>query len=440
LDTIIEKIENSEALIKIKLKEDDYQDRLAQKIKEYSKKVTIKGFRPGKVPTGLVKQLYGTALLVEEINKIVSDEVNKTLKTSELQFLGEPMPSDAQSSINWENQKDFEFVFSIGYTDEFELAIDKKLKIDYHTIKVDEKVVNETIENLQKQYGEETTPEIIENGDTVYGSIKSADGLITQEVSIDLNEMEKSIIKKLISNKIGFSIDLDVTKSFNHKHYFERVSRLTEDEIKQTKGKFNFTISGIVRVKLAEINQDFFDKIIGKESVKSLDEFKSKVKETVSKTYVKEAENYFFYLLRKKLIDVAKINLPDQFLKKWLLETSEQLTEANIEKEYSAYADEMRWSLIRNKVTKMGDLKVEHEEILQQTKEMIAAQFGGGAIIEQLGSQMDVFADNYLKGEKGNNYMKVYNQVLNQKVFKYVHDSITAKEKEITLDEFRNLD
>ncbi len=439
MDTTIDKIENSEALIKIKLKEDDYQPRVTQKIKDYSKKANIKGFRPGKVPPGIVKQMYGNSFLLEEINQILSEELNKLLRSEEMQFLGEPIPSDDQENIDWNSQKDFEFTYNIGYAEDFDLKIDKKIKVDYTSIKIDKKVIDETLDNLKKQFGEVTNPGTVGEDDTVYGPVFSADESINQEVSIDLSELNSSTRKKVIGMKVDEEIDLDVNKVFNDKHYFERISRLSTDEIKKVKGKLKLTIKGINHTEPAELNQELFDKTFGKDAVKGMDEFMKKVEETISKNYKSETDHFFDHKLKETLLSKVKIKLPEKFLKKWLVKTNDNISEEMLETEFQGYADELKWSLIRNKILKDNEIKVENAEVVDEAKKMILQQFGGAAVAEQLGEQLDAFADNYLKGENGNNYMKTYNQVQDRKVFEFLKDAVTIKEKSVSLDEFRKL-
>ncbi len=440
MDISVDKKENLIALIKIKVNEDDYQPKVSQKIKDYSKKANIKGFRPGKVPVGMIKKLYGTSFIVDEVNQILSTELNKLLRESETQFLGEPMPDEEKmKGIQWQDQKDFEFDYKIGYTEEFEIPVNKKTKIDLNRIKIDNKLINETIDNLKKQFGELKNTEIVEEDDTVYGPITSKDSEINQEISIELKDLSKSYKKKFIGAKLDSEIELDVQKAFEEEGYFGRISNLSEEEIKAAKSKFSFKIKGINHTIPAEINQDLFDKTFGKDAVKSEEDFKKKIEETIRKNYSKEEEQYFDYKLRELIVEKTKIDLPDDFLKEWLTNTNENLTPELLETEYQNYAKELKWSLIRNKLAKDNDIKVEHADVMAEAKDMILQQFGGASIAEQLGDQLNTFADNYLKGENGENYMKVFNQVMSIKVYNHLKENITVKEKEIPVEEFRKL-
>jgi trigger factor len=439
LDTTIDKIDNSEVLIKIKLKEDDYQPRVSLKIKDFSKKASIKGFRPGKVPVSLIKSMYGNSFMAEEVNKMISEELNKTLKESDLQFLGEPLAHESQQPIDWETQKDFEFIFNIGYAEPFEIKIDKKVKVDFSKIKVDKKVIDETIGNIQKQFGELSNPEVIGEGDTAFGPIGSEDESINQEVSLDLSEMKPAVAKKFIGLKVNDTIVIDTSTSFKDDSYFERVSRLTADQLKAVKHKLTLTVKGINHTVPAEIGQDLFDKTFGKDNIKDGAEFTSKVTETIEKNYEGESEKFFHYKIREHLTDKTKITLPDGFLKRWLIQSNENITEEVMEEEYIQYTNELKWSLIRNQISKDQSINATYEEVREQAKQMIVQQFGGPAVAQQLGDQLNSMADNYLQAENGDNYMKMQNEILNQRVFEYVASSISAKEKEVSLDEFRKL-
>jgi trigger factor len=356
-----------------------------------------------------------------------------------LQFLGEPMPKDDFESIDWDSQEDFEFAYHVGFAEEFELAINDKLKVDKHSIKTDDKVIGETIENLQKQFGELITVEVSEANDTLYGPIKSADGSIHKEISIDLNDVEKASVKKLTGLKAEDSVELDPKKLYTDSHKLHHQLDISHDAFDLLKGKMTFTVKGINRQVPAEVNQELFDKTFGEGTVKDEKEFKEKVKESVGKSFENEEEQYFDYQLKETLIEKAKINLPDEFLKNWLLKTNDQITPEILQDEYATYAKELKWSLIRNKIVKDQDFKVENDEVVEEAKNLIRKQFGQAGLIGQMEDKLEMFAQNYLQAENGDNYMKIYNQVQNNKVFGYLKENITIKDKKVTMDEFRKL-
>ncbi|MEQ9403110.1 MAG: trigger factor [Cyclobacteriaceae bacterium] len=437
MEISFDKTDKTQGVIKISVNKADYQQGVDQKIKEYSKTANIKGFRKGKVPAGMIRKMYGSALVVDEINKLVSDKLNAFLREGKTQFLGEPLPQKKDQTFDWENQESFEFNYEIGYAQPFELKVDKKLKVEKYSIKVDDSVIDETIENLQRQFGEMENPDFSSEKDTLYGQATSSDGLIDQEISIDLRDVEKSSLKKLVGIALETEVQLDARKSFKNENALKSQVRMTEDDFKKLR-KFNFKLKAVNHHKPAPIDQNLFDKTFGEGNVNDEQEFRIKIKEAVSRNYESESEKFFDFQLIDKLSEKAKIELPDTFLKKWLLKTSENLNEELLELEYGSYAKELKWSLIRNKIIKDQEIKVEHEDVVNEAKELIKRQFAGSGLPE-MNDQLETFANNYLQGENGENYMKIFNQVQASKVLNHIKNEATVREKQVTLDEFRKL-
>ena len=438
MEISFDKNQKTQGIIKISVIRADFQPGVDQKIKEYSKTANIKGFRPGKVPPGMIRKMYGHALIVEEINKLVSEKLNAYLREADIQFLGEPIPIQKDEAFDWDNAENFEFEYEVGFAESFTVKADKKIKLDKHSIKVDDQVIDETIENLQRQFGEVENPDVASEKDTLYGSVKSKEASIDQEVSLDLRDAEKTLVKKASGARIGDVLEIDPKKSFKHEAVLKNQLKLEEEEFKKLK-KLTFEIKGINHHKLAEVNQEMFDKAFGKDTIKDEAGFRERVKEIVSNNYKGEEEQFFNYQIREKLIDNTKIVLPEEFLKKWLVKSNENMTEELVELEFGSYAKELQWSLIRNQLVKEHEIKAEHEDVINEAKEMIKKQFAGSGMGEQFNDQLDTFANNYLQGENGENYMKVFNQVQNNKVLDFIKEHITVKDKEVSLDDFRKL-
>jgi len=440
LDITLDKVDKTEGLIKISLKEADYQPAVNQKVKEYRKKANIKGFRPGKVPEGMIRSMYGKSLMVEEINHMVGHKISDYLKESDLQFLGEPLPNrEKAEAIDWDNQKDFDFEYSIGFANDFVLKIDKKVKIERYKIKIDEDVIKETIEKLQRQFGEPEVVMTVEEKDFVYAPVVSADESINKELKIDMRELEKGAWKKFRGSKIAEKISIDAKKLYKSPNLLKHQLGLTDEEYKKIKGKLTITIQGIERIKEIPVDQALFDKTFGEGAVNSIDTFKEKVKEAVSKNYTSEESQFFNFKLHEHLIEKAKIVLPDSFLKRWLMEVNKEMTEEVLEKEYSTYAKELKWSLIRNSIVKNQDIQIDNEEVVEEAKVLIRNQFAASGVGEGMEDQLDNFANNYLQGENGDNYMKVFGQVQNRRVMDFIESEITIRDKEVSLDAFRKM-
>ena len=440
MDITLNKKDSTNASIKIILKEDDYQPNVEQKIKEYGKKANIKGFRPGKVPASFIKKMYGKSILVEEINSLLSKSLNDYIKNEKLNILGEPLPNQEDAAkIDWDNQKEFEFEYSLGLVDEFELKLDKKVKVNKYTIKVDKKVMDETMNNLKEQYGDTESVDKSKAEDTIEGKLVSPDGDEQQKVVLPIGDLEKKAQKQFVGVAKEDTIVFEVEKAFTSDAAKSRFLGMNETDAAAAKGEYSLTVQDIKRTKPAEINQELFDKVFGKDAVKSEEEFTNKIKETIAQNYNRETENLLARDVQNTIVENTKIELPDAFLKNWLLLSNEgKITQEQIDSEYDLYAKDLRWNLIKNKLADNNeDMKVEHEDVMNHTKEMIKEQFGQYGMSDQLENNLDSFANNYLQGENGENYRKVFEELLSKKAMDHIQSQISITDKEVDLDGFK---
>ncbi len=439
MEITLDKHSANQASIKITLNEADYQPKVDAKLKDYAKKAAIKGFRPGKAPISMVKSMYGISILVDEINAILGESLNNYLKEQTFRILGEPLPVEKEdNSIDWKTQKQFDFEYKIGFVDGVAVALDSTVKGTKYSIKVDDKLVNETIDNLKSQYGNSTNPEVSEAGDNIYGDLKATEGEFSKTLSLPTAKLSKKLAAKFVG------VSKDSVVEFNAKEVkkdeWSEAFGLTDEETAEATGAFTFEVKNINRTENAELNQEFFDKIFGPDTVKSEEEFIAKVKETLQESYNRESKVFTEEELKKVLVDKANLDLPDSFLKEWLLRANEgKVSETDVENEYPIYAKQLTWSLISNEIAKANGIQAEHADVVEKTKEMIREQFASSGLGSQLEASMDMFVDNYLKGNEGQNYMNMMTSVQNEKVLAFVQEKIDLNEKAISIDEFKEL-
>jgi len=441
LEITLNKNTGTEASLKISLKEGDYQPKVEKKIKEYSKKAEIKGFRKGKVPLTMIKNMYGKSILVEEINHMISHGLSDYIKDNKLNIIGEPLPDRSQmDSINWDTQKDFEFDYNIGLVDDFKVDLSKKQKITKNEIKVDKKVVDETIANLKEQYGDMTNPDVSEENDAIFGSFTQTEGDLNAKGVIETKDLGKKEAKQFIGLKKGDKISFDLHKVISSDEQIAQMLGIEVDAAKAITGEVELEVINVNRKVAAEINQTFFDKIFGKDVVKDEKEFLAKVEESISKNYEKESDYLLERDIRDHFVAKTKMETPNEFLREWLFISNEgKVTKEQIDSEFDLYISELKWSLIRNKISEEAKIEVSNDEIKVKAIEVLAEQFGGPSVIQQLGDKMNEFADSYLKANNGENYTTIYKQVATEKVYKHVIDSVTVNTKKISLDDFRKL-
>jgi len=442
MNVTLDKQSVTDGTLKIALKESDYAPKVEQKVKEYSRKATIKGFRQGKVPSGVIKKMFGKSILVEEVNHLVSHSISDYIRDNKLRILGDPMPNEEKASkIDWDTQKDFEFEFQVGMVDDFKIELSDKVKVTSHPIEVTEKNIENTVTDIRRRYGNMEYPEVSEATDNLHGEIVMADGT-TKTSYIQIEKVDKKAQKQFIGVKKEDTITFNI-EDISDDTAKSMILDLDPAEAKSAKGTYTFKVNNITRIIPAELNQDFFDKVFGKDAVTDEAAFREKVKETIASNYNRETDHLLEHMIQHWYVDNTKIEMPENFLKKWIMNTSNgQVNDETLQKEFGAYKDSLKWNLITSKIADDNQISVEPNEVKMKAKEQILEQFGGNAALaEQLGERFDAIIDNYLQGQdgKGDQYMKIYNQIRTEKIMKVIREKINITEKKVSLEEFEKL-
>jgi trigger factor len=442
LEITLNKKNSTEGLIKIRLTEGDYQPRVEEKLKDYSRKANIKGFRQGKVPTGVVKKMFGKSILVDEINHLLSNKLSDYIKENKLRILGEPLPNQEKASgIDWDTQRDFEFEYQIGMVEDFTYDLSSNVKVQGYTITVDDKVMDETIADLKNRFGNMTYPEAAGAEDNLTGELRAKDGDFKKEYAfLQLDKVDKKEQARFVGVKKDEEVEFDVSKLFAEEGLTGQLLGIPAEEAKSAKGTYIFKVTNISHNEPAAVNTELFDRVFGPGVVTTEADFIQKVKETIAENYKRESEHFLDHHIEDYYLDNTKIEMPAEFLKNWLKSTSNgQVTDDVLAKEFDAYARGLKWDLVKNKIAEDKQITVESEEVRGKAKEMILAQFGGQQFAAQLGDRMDAIADNYLQSENGQNFMRLYNQLRGEKIMKLIRESITVQEKKVSADEFKKI-
>ena len=431
--------------IVIDLQSSDVSPKYEAKVKDYTKQVQLKGFRPGKVPAGIVKKMYGESIKLEVVSTMVHKSLNEYIQKEGLPILGEPLPSieDKEKQIDWSKDTSFKFTFDVGITPEFKYDISSKLKMTKYKVDADQDEVDETLENIRKQHGKHEQVEESSDKDVLSGTLSQEKTDFSKENAvITLDKVNAKVISKFIGLKTGDTVELDLKKTFNKD--YNQISILTgipEADAKKLKGDFEFTVTAINRVTPAELNQEFYDKLFGKDEVKNEEELNTKLTEIMAKNFDDLADNYLLKELKDKLIEKTKLDLPEEFLKRWLLETNkETLTSEDLDADFDNYRKSFKWNIITNKIFSDAKLEVQPSEINERAKQFIQqSYFGGMPIGPEFASMFDDFVAKFLKEDNGKNYMNIYHQALEDKVLNFAKSEISIKNKEIKAKDFKAL-
>jgi trigger factor len=439
LNITLNQTDGQNASLKVSLQEADYAARVDEQIKDYSKKANIKGFRPGKVPAGLIRKMYGKGILVDSINQLLHESVNNYIKENNLRILGEPLPDrQDENGIDWDTQKEFEFSYSVGLLPDFELGLGE-VSVDKYNIDVDQTTVDEAYEQMQRQFGKTTNPEVSEANDYLYGDLKQVEGEFETKTLLPLNKVVAGA-DKFVGVKPGDTITFDIREAFGDDAALAHVTGLSKDVTKDLNGQFTFVVEKINRTENAEMDQEFFDKIFGKDAVTTQEEFDAKVREVIKENYEREAENALDRAIIDQIVESTSIEIPNEFFKRWLTVTNEgKITPEQIDEFYDQYVKELKWSMIRNKVVEENDIKVSNEDVVNSARQKMMAQFNMPEVPEEMQDTFNNFLDNHLKQNNGRNFVNEYEALVAERVLEFVKDKITVTEKDVTAEEFRTL-
>ncbi|MCJ7448317.1 MAG: trigger factor [Bacteroidales bacterium] len=442
-----ENIDDLNAVLKIKIEKNDYEEKVDNVLKDYRKKANIKGFRPGMVPFGLIKKMYGKAVQIDEINKIVTENIQKYLTDEKLEILGDPLPKrDEQEKIDFDAQEEFTFSFELGLAPAVDLKISKKNKVNLYEIKVDDKMKNDYVGNYTRRFGEFRKADVTEDKDILKGKIEAIDergDLIPEGVSAESTTLaidvikDKKIKKGFIGKNENDTIDFDIKKAFPNDNEIAGLLKKKKEEIENIKGKFRFTISEITRFHPADIGTELFNRIYGEGVVSTEEEFMKKIEEEITSSLKRESEFKMMQDIKKLALEKTDFNLPEEFLKKWLLKVNEKTTQEHVDKEFGNFTQDLKWQLIRNKVAKDNGVKITEEELQKEAEKVTRYQFQQYGLFYTTDEQISNYAKETLKREE--DAKRIADKILDDKVLAHLKELVKVEEKSVTVEEFNKL-
>jgi len=435
------------AILNVKVEQADYAERVEKVLKDYRRQAKVDGFRPGMVPMGIIKKMYYTPVLVDEVNKLVSESLFNYLQENKVNILGEPLPhKDEEVKFDFDKDTEFEFKFDLGLAPDLSLEVSAKDKVAFYKIKVDKKQQDEYKDQLLQRFGEFKAVDKAGNDELIKGSLVKVDkegkelenGIRVDNISMSLEMMKDDDQRVLFSGAAGGDqVVFDVKKAFPNDTELASLLRIDKTEVAMLEGTFKCFIDEVNKFERAVTGQEFYDKVYGEGEVKTEEEFTKRVTEEISLNYERESEYRFMVDAREALIKKAKIDLPVEFLKRWMVETNEQITEEQVAEDFDKYEDDFRWQLIKEHLLKQQDIKVSEEEALEAAKAMVLnqyMQYGMSNVPEE-------YLENYAKEmmAKPEESRKFYEQKGEEKLISFIKSIAKLDEKEVSSEKFRKL-
>lgn len=444
-----ENVDKVSALLTVDIEGADYEARVKAAIKDFSKKASLPGFRPGKVPTSLIQKRFGSEIKAEEINKLLGEEINKYIRENKVNMMAEPLPNEEKTpAIDFGTQDSFTFVFDVALAPEFDAKVSKKDKLTYYEITVDDALVDQQVQSFCQRGGRHVVVEnyeardmvkgllsqLDEKGNTAEEGIKVEDAVMLPEYMKD--EEEKS---KFNGAKLGDVITFNPSKAYNdNAAELTSLLHITKEEAAGMKADFSFQITEIKRFEPAELGQELYDLMLGKDVVKSEEEFRQFISNDIKKNYQAEAEYQFVQDLRSYLMErIGEVEFPEAILKRFMKLRNADKDESFVEDNFKQSLPELLWHLVKEQICDQLEVKVENEDVLETAKAYARIQFAQYGMINLPEESVNNYAVEMLKNEQ--QAQGLVERTVENKLAAKVKEVVTMKVKKVTMDEFHKL-
>jgi trigger factor len=422
------------AVVTVAVSKNDYASKVEKVLADYRKNASIPGFRKGAVPMSLIHKQYGKAVLLEEVNKVLQENLNKYLVEEKLDILGNPLPKVTED-FDWDKE-DFSFDFELGLAPEFLVDLAAKNNITSFKIIADDKMLNDQVERIQKQYGKLISKDTVEERDDLNVTFTNEANGINNTTSITLDVFkDKKVAKKFIGKKVGESLELSTKGLFEDDHKLMDYLKVDHDLVHGLDIEVSAIIEGVTTNEKAELNQELFDKLFGEGNVTSVDGVKAKIKEDAEKQFVQQADQKFLNDVTEFLLESTKFDLPAEFLIKWLQHAGEKhLTEAEAREEFLKSEKGLRYQLIEGKIMTENKLQITFEDLKAFTSELIKKQMAQFGQMNPTQEDIDGIVARVLSNQ--DEVKRLSEQVMNEKMLGLFKEKVKAKTKEVSYEQF----
>jgi trigger factor len=422
------------AVVTVEIKKADYSDKVQRVLADYRKNAAIPGFRKGAVPMSLIQKQYGKGILLEQVNKILQTNLNTYLSKEKLNILGNPLPVVTED-FNWDAD-DFNFDFELGLAPEFEVDLGAKNDVVNYKVIADEKMLDEQIARIQKQYGKLIAKDTVEEGNDVSGVFANEEKGINNRTTLDLGVFaDKTTANLFLGKKVGDILTLNTKGLFEDDHKLMDFLAVSHEDVHGLDVEVTFTIDEVTTHEPAVLDQELFDKLFGPKAVTSVDELKAKIKEDAEQQFVQQSNQKFLNDVTESLIENTKFELPAAFLKKWIQTSGEKpLTAEEAEAEYIKSEKGLRYQLIEGKIMADNKLQISFEDLKTFTSEMIRKQMAQFGQIDPSDEDVQGIVARVMSNQ--DEVKRLSEQVMSEKMLQLFKDKVATKTKEVTYDDF----
>ena len=449
MNVSFQNIDKVSALLTVKLEKADYQEKVDKSLKTFRQKAQIPGFRKGMVPMSLVKKMYGKSVVAEEVNKLISEKVYDYIKSNNINMLGEPMPNEEkQQVIDFDTMEDFEFVFDIALAPEFKAEVSSSDKVDYYTIEVTDAMVDNQVKAYTQRNGKYEQVAAYEDNDMLKGLIAELDengntkegGIQVEGAVLMPSYMKNDEQKAIFANaKVNDVLVFNPNTAYDgHAAEIASLLKIEKEAAAEVKSDFSFQVEEITRFVSGELNQEIFDQVFGEGVVKTEEEFRAKIKESIAEQLVADSDYKFLIDARKMLMEkVGKLEFPDALLKRVMLLNNREKGEEFVAENYDKSIEELTWHLIKEQLVKDNEIKVEQEDVIKMAKEATKGQFAQYGMMTVPEDILENYAQEMLK--KKENVDGLVGRVVEAKLATALKAKVTLNNKTVPMEEFNKM-
>lgn len=432
-------IDDLTLILTLNIEQSDYAEKQKKTLNDYRRKAEIKGFRKGMAPMSFIEKMHGRSALLDAVNALVSDGLNNYITDNKLNVIGEPLPNETeQKPIDWDNATEFEFVFDLAIAPKVDIKLSAQDKIPYYEVAISDEEKNKYKSNLLKQYGQLGVVDSVEEDDFLIADLIQGETKV-EGTYISLRSIEDYKIKKeFTGKKAGDEFAIDINAAFANESDRAALLKIKKEDLASIDPNYTVVIKEIKRFADAEQNQELFDKICGAGVVNSVEEFDAKLVEKMKSEFAQESDYRFMLDARTALIEKAAIEVPEQFLKRWLFTANDgKFTMEEIEKDFALFLQDFRWQMIRQFIIKEQNIQITKENLLDHAKKLANYQFAMYGLQNASEEQIVKYAESLLANEKESR--RIYEKVEDELVIDYVKSVVSLDKREISLDELQKL-
>ncbi len=429
-----DQLDELNAVVKVEIAKDDYKEKVEKILKDYRKTANIPGFRKGHVPMGIVQKQYGKAVLVDEVNKLLQDALGKYMTEEKLDVLGNPLPKN-QEEFDWDAE-DFNFEFDLGMAPKFEVNLQPKKAVTSYEIEADKKMIDNQIKTIQKQYGKLTSQKEVVKDSEVTGTFFNDTAGIENTTTFEVAALKgKKNTDAFVGAKAGDIITVNMKNLFAEAQDFQNAFKMSDEEASELNAEVTFTITEVNKREPADLDQELFDKLFGKEVVTSVTELQEKIKEDAERQFKQQSDQQLLNDVTERLIEETKFDLPSEFLSRWIQSTGEkEMSLEEAKEEYERSEKGLRYQLIEGKIVQENNLQVTFEELKAYAKEMIKGQMAQFGQLNPEDKELDDIAARILGNQE--EVKRLSEQLMHQKMLNFFKENVKLKTKKVSFDDF----